>query len=261
MADTYCGKTCGQCIKKQNGECVGCVTEKEGAKSETCEVAKCCKDGHHSSCFKCGTRLNCVTYHKAKTPNAGFISSWVAKLFIMSILVVIASLFTAEIVTKNAPMVGKVGAAICVTFEIIYALILIVLAKVNYGYKLAGVFALITQAVSTVAVVVGENTLPGVIIGIVAAIISLAAAYNEIEAHASILYDVEDRLAEKWRTLWTIYICVNLAMILGIVLLFILPGIGAMLVLGAYVGSIIAIILKAVYLNKTSKVFRGISER
>ena len=261
MADTYCGKTCGQCIKKQNDECAGCVTEKEGAKSETCEVAQCCKGGHHSSCFKCGTRLNCVTYHKVKTPNAGFVSGWFGKLFVISVLVIIASLFTADILTKNAPLVGRVGTTVCVIFEIIYALVLIVLAKVNYGYKLAGVFALITQAVSTVAVVVGEKTVPGMIIGIVAAIISLAAAYNEIEAHASILYDVDDRLAEKWRTLWTIYICVNLAMILGIVLLFVLPSIGAMLVLGAYVGSIISIILKAVYLHNTSKVFKGISER
>ena len=50
-------------------------------------------------------------------------------------------------------------------------------------------------------------------------------------------------------------------MIIGIVLLFILPGTGAMLVLGAYVGSVAVIILKAVYLYNTSKVFKGISER
>lgn len=261
MADTYCGKTCGQCIKKQNDECVGCIIEKEGGKSENCEVAQCCKGAHHSSCFKCGTRPICVTYHKMKTPNASIISKWIGLLFVISLLVVVASFLTMGIVTKSWPILGKVGTTLCVTFEIIYALILIVLAKVNYGYKLAGVFALITQTVSTVSVVVGEETVPGMIIGVVATIISLAAVYNEIEAHASVLYDVNDHLADKWRTLWTIYICVNLALVLGIVLIFIMPNIGATLVLWAAIGSVLVIILKAVYLYKTSKSFKEISCR
>ena len=261
MADTYCGKTCGQCIKKQNAECVGCITEKEGAKSEICDVAQCCKRAHHSSCFKCGTRPMCITYHRAKTPDAPFIGRWIGMLFIISILSIIASFLTADIVAKNAPAVGTVGTVLCVALEIIYAVILILLAKVSYSYKLAGIFAIITQVINIVAIVVGQETVPGMIIGLVAALVSLVVAYNEIEAHASVLYDINDSLAAKWRTLWTIVICIKLAMVIGIVAIFILPGIGALLVLGSAIGSIVVIILKAIYLNNTSKVFKEISCR
>ena len=258
MADTYCGKTCGQCIKKQNDECVGCVTEKEDGRSLRCEVASCCKNSHHNSCYKCGSRETCVTYHREKTPYAGFLAKWIGILFLLSVASIISSLFTLNLFDAK---IVKIGSIIEVVFKIAYVSILVVLAKANYSYKLAAIIGIVMQGLNITAILKGEGTTLGIILSIIALAIGLVGEYNELDAHASILYEINDGLASKWRTLWNITICTYLALIVGFISLFVIPSLGAYLVIAGAVGLIAIGILKIVYLRKTSKSFKAISGR
>lgn len=258
MADTYCGKTCGQCIKKQNDECVGCVTEKEDGRSLRCEVASCCKNSHHNSCYKCGSREACVTYHREKTPYAGFLGTWIGMLFLISVASVIASIFSIDLFQDK---IVKISSIIEVAISVGYVLILIVLAKANYSYKLAAIMGLVMQGLNITAILKGKETTLGIILSTIALVVGLVGEYNELDAHANILYEVSDLLAAKWRTLWNITICVYLALIVGFLGLFVIPGLGAdLVILGAF-GLVVIGFLKLAYLYKTSKCFRAISGR
>ena len=258
MADTYCGKTCGQCIKKQNDECVGCVTEKEDGRSLSCEVASCCKSLHHNSCYKCGSRETCVTYHRAKTPCAGFLGAWIGVLFIISIAGVIASIFSIDLFQDR---IVKAGTIIEIVIDVVYVIILVLLAKANYSYKLAAIMGLVMQGLNITAILKGKESVLGIILSLVALVVGLVGQYNELDAHANVLYDINDELAGKWRTLWNITICAYLALIVGTIGLFVIPSLGANFVLIGAFGLVVIGILKLVYLYKTSKTFIAISGR
>lgn len=258
MVDTYCGKTCGQCIKKQNDECAGCITDKEGGKSESCEVASCCKDSHHNSCYKCGSREVCVTYHREKTPYAGFLGKWISILFLISIASVITSFFTLDLIGTK---ITKIASITEVAINVVYVMILVVLAKVNYSYKLAAIMGIVVQGLNITAIVRGEKSTWGIILSVIALLIGLVGEYNELDAHTNVLYDVNNELAGKWHTLWNITICAYLALMVGFLSLFVIPGFGADFLLLGAIGLIVRGILKLVYLYNTSKGFKAISER
>ena len=261
MADTYCGKTCGQCIKKQNDECVGCLTENLGGKSTECEVAKCCKELHHSSCFKCGTRENCTKYHSAKTPKAPILAKLIGLLFWTMIASVLASVLTLDMTLEIMPSLELPGFVLGVVISVIYAVILLILSKTSHSYQLAGICWIVSQVFSVVSYVIGKDNILNTVLKILALIIVLVASYSEFDAHANVLYDVDNGLADKWRTLWNMTVCARLAMILGIVLLFIMMNLGANLVILGSLGILVVDILKFVYLYMTSKAFKKISDR
>lgn len=259
MADTYCGKTCGQCIKKQNNECVGCVAENLGGKSEGCEVARCCKSLHHSSCYKCGTRGTCLNYHAVKTPNALFLSKWIGILFVIMIASVIASFLTLDMTLEVIPGLAVPGFILSVVLSVFYAVVLLVMARTNHSYQLAGVCWIIGQVLLVIGFVIGQDTVGAYVLKIFSLIAGLIAAYNEFDAHANVLNDVDEELVDKWRSLWNITICARLAMICGVGLLFMMLDIGVYLILFASIGMIVADVLKFVYLYKSFKAFKIIS--
>lgn len=261
MADTYCGKTCGQCIKKQNNECVGCVTENLDGKSTECEVAKCCKELHHSSCFKCGTRENCPKYHSAKTPNAPILAKLIGLLFCTMIASVLASVLTLDMTLKMMPSLEVLGFVLGVVISVIYAVILLILSKTSHSYQLAGICWIVSQVFSVVGYIIGKDSILNTVLKILALIIVLVATYSEFDAHANVLYDVDNGLADKWRTLWNMTICARLAMICGLALLFMLMNLGANLVILGSIGTLVVDVLKFVYLYTTFKTFKRISDR
>ncbi len=67
-------------------------------------------------------------------------------------------------------------------------------------------------------------------------------------------------LGNKWRGLWNLTISTRLAMICGLILIFMMINFGATLIILAYIGMVVVDILKFIYLHMTSKVLRKISE-
>lgn len=261
MVDTYCGKNCKQCEQMENDVCVGCISEAEGAKSEKCLVAQCCKELKHNSCWKCGTREGCINYHSAMTPNAGAIGKWMGMLFLTMIVGVIVSILSLDMVLEKMPQLAVPGFVLSVLVAVIYAGILFVMSSASYSYKVASIAAIISLVPSVVAFIIGGDTVVGTIFKIIALVISMISWYNEIDAHASILADVDNDLADKWRNVWNATICARLATICGALLVLIAMNLGAQLFIVGSVGIVIVEILKFVYLYKTSKAFKRISLR
>ncbi len=256
MADTYCGKTCGQCEKKQNSECAGCIAEDNSGKSENCDLAICCKGGHHSSCYKCGTRPDCITYHSVITPNAKMYGKWIGMLFIIMVASVIAS-----VVTSLIPNVELLKFIISVGVAVVYGLILLILSKFNHGYQIAGISYVVSQIPLIIGYVIGADTIWNTLLSILATVILLVAAYSEYDTHANALYEVDSDLADKWRGLWQFTICSRLAMVCGFGLLILAPSLGVSVILLAEIAVIVVEVIKFVHLYNTSKAFNKISER
>ena len=50
MAETYCGKSCEECTKKEQLDCSGCKTGPGRQFGGDCELAKCVRDKGHETC-------------------------------------------------------------------------------------------------------------------------------------------------------------------------------------------------------------------
>ena len=61
MAETYCGKSCEECTKKEQLNCSGCKTGPGRQFGGDCELAKCVRDKGHETCETCGFKGNCGT--------------------------------------------------------------------------------------------------------------------------------------------------------------------------------------------------------
>ena len=89
-----------------------------------------------------------------------------------------------------------------------------------------------------------------------AAIVALVGEYNEYMAHSAVLTGVDNVLSDKWEVLWKWYIGLFLGVFGSILVMLIIPVLGAIAVIGCTIGTVVVGILKLVYLYRTAKTFR-----
>ena len=58
MAETYCGKSCVECPRKEELSCPGCKMGPGKQFNGQCELAKCARDKGHETCESCIFRGN-----------------------------------------------------------------------------------------------------------------------------------------------------------------------------------------------------------
>ena len=123
----------------------------------------------------------------------------------------------------------------------------------------AGICALIAGASSALAAIIngGSDGATWILIfTIPAAIVGIVGEYNEYMGHSAVLSGVDNELSEKWEVLWKWYIGLFLGMFGCIIVMLIIPILGAIAILGCAIGTIVVSILKLVYLYRTAKIFR-----
>ena len=136
MAETYCGKTCAECIQKETMNCFGCKTGPGSQYGGDCELAKCCRSKGHQECTTCGFNGNCGTLRgkdsmpeyrikrmeaeknraAAIAKRASVMGKWLWILFWLIIPSTIASVLINENIAGAIPSVfvpGQVLSAIC----------------------------------------------------------------------------------------------------------------------------------------------------
>ena len=93
------------------------------------------------------------------------------------------------------------------------------------------------------------------LLSVIVSIIGLVGEYYEFKAHSAALMGVDYELSEKWESLWKWYMWSMIAVIAGIVIVFI-PVIGALTVLVGAIGLIATSIAKLVCLKRTADAFK-----
>ena len=279
MTETYCGKSCAECTQKEQLNCSGCKTGPGRQFGGDCELAKCIRDKGHKTCDTCSYKGNCGTlrsrdnmpdYRRRKieaeemrkaaiAKRAPVLGKWLWIIFWLIIPSTIGSLMANESTAKILPglfMPGQIINAIC---SLTYGAILLKLGSEEDRYRTAGICALIAGASSALAAIVNggfEGATWILIFTIPAAIIALVGEYNEYMAHSAVLSGVDNELSEKWEVLWKWYIGLFLGIFGSILVMLIIPVLGAIAVIGCTIGTVVVGILKLVYLYRTAKIFR-----
>ena len=140
---------------------------------------------------------------------------------------------------------------------IIYAVLLIMMGRLNGFYKKSGVIVFISMGVTVIWLVVTTAALftygigamgiyMAILVTIVIAVLTIYGTYCEIKGHSAM---------NIWKWLLAGYICVGI----GMVMLFIVPALGT---IASLIGGIIMFVIgivKIVYIYKTMAVFRDYS--
>ena len=279
MSETYCGKSCTECAQTESLNCQGCKAGPGRQFGGDCELAKCIRSKGHESCDTCGFKGNCGTLRSrdsmpdyrlrkieaeeqrkaAIAKRAPVLGKWLWIVFWLIIPSTIASFMTHETIVEYLPglyLPGQILRAVC---SLTYGLILVKLASEEDRYKTAGICALVCGVVSAVVAFIsgtGETATWTLIFTLPAAVVSFVGEYNEYMAHSIVLTGVDNELSEKWEKLWKWYIGMFGAMIGSILVMLIIPILGALVMIGAAIGTIVVSILKLVYLYRTAKIFR-----
>ena len=284
MAETYCGKNCAECTQKELLNCQGCKYGPGRRFGGDCKIAKCVMEKGHETCETCSFMGNCSIQRsctgmpeerirrleaeaarKAEAAKqAPLLGKWLWIIFWLIIPSSVASILTNQTVIQYLPglnLPGQILNAICCA---IYGISLLKLASVEEFYKKAGIFVLIAGGISAVDAIAtgtaGAVQAPAWtwLLTIPAGIIALIGEYNEYMGHSAVLAGVDNELSEKWASLWKWYIGLFLGMLGCILVMLILPLLGALALLAAAIGVVVVSIKKLVYLYRTAKFFRNI---
>ena len=278
MAETWCGKHCSECSKKEELNCPGCKAGPGRSWSGDCEIAVCCRDKGHESCDTCTNSRFCgkrsrkdgmPEYRARKLAAeaekraeferlAPVMGKWLWLLFWMIVPSTIATVLSIESLAVVAPPIYRVGKALGVVCSVLYGLILLRLAREKATYKTAGILRLVTAVVSLLLVLVSKGNAAGasLLISIPGGIVGLVATYQEYMAHADALKGVDEFQSNSWRLLWKWYIGLFIAAFACLVVVAIAPVFGLLLMLAALIGEAIVGIVAIVYLYRTAKAFR-----
>lgn len=281
MAETYCGKNCAECTQKELLNCQGCKYGPGRRFGGDCKIAKCVMEKGHETCDTCSFTGNCSIQRsctgmseerirrleaeaarKAEAAKqAPLLGKWLWIIFWLIIPSSVASILTNQTVIQYLPglnLPGQILNAICCA---IYGISLLKLASTDEHYRKAGIFVLIAGGVSAAVAVVagatGETPTWTLLLTIPAAIVALVGEYNEYMGHSAILSGVDNELSEKWDVLWRWYIGLFLGMFGCILVMLIIPILGALALIGAAIGLAVISIKKLVYLYHTAKLFRS----
>ena len=279
MAETYCGKTCAECTKREELNCQGCKAGPGRQFGGDCELAKCVRDKGHEACETCGFKGNCGTLRSRQSmpdyrirkiesekmrkaaiaKRAPILGNWLWIIFWLVIPSSIGSIMSHETTAKILPgllMPGQIINAIC---SLTYGAILLKLGSEEDRYRTAGICALSAGGVSAVVAIItvaAEEATWTLLFTLPAAVVAMVGEYNEYMAHSAVLSGVDNELSEKWEVLWKWYIGLFLGMFGCIIVMLIIPILGAIAILGCAIGTVIVSILKLVYLYRTAKIFR-----
>ena len=178
MAETYCGKTCAECSKREELNCQGCKTGPGRQFGGDCELAKCVRDKGHETCETCGFKGNCGTLRSRESmpdyrirkiesekmrkaaiaKRAPVLGKWLWIIFWLVIPSSIGSIMAHETTAKILPgllMPGQIINAIC---SLTYGAILLKLGTEEDRYRTAGICALIAGASSALAAMINGGS-------------------------------------------------------------------------------------------------------
>lgn len=199
----------------------------------------------------------------ALSRRAGLLGKWLRVAFWLIVPSTLAGLMGNDSLTGVSPGLHTAGQVLSAVCSAAYAVVLFIISPEDKGYRTAGICALLSAAANLAAVSLSSPAgyraaSWSLVIALAGAVAGLVGQYNEFGAHSRMLEDLDDALSAKWTSLWKYYIGFSLALFGGVILLFIAPFLGNLLLLVSAVGIAVVGIVKLVRLYRTAKVFRSL---
>ena len=113
-----------------------------------------------------------------------------------------------------------------------------------------------TEATEADCMFFEEEAVGSLILTVPAAVLSLVSVYAEIQGHAEMMVGIDDELSTKWEQLWKLMMIAYSVLICSMVLILIIPPVGAIVTIAGAIAVLVAEIRKVVYLYRMDNTIR-----
>ncbi len=148
----------------------------------------------------------------------------------------------------------KASSVLGVVCTVIQIICLLSMGKVSRRFTTAGILGIIS-IVAEVAGIFILGAVPALVISLVNLIVELVMMYSMMKGYSETLKGINDVRSRKWNSLWKWYIGIIIAEIISVVLVFVSPIIGALLVSAVAIAALVISIVLLVALGKTGNIF------
>lgn len=184
---------------------------------------------------------------------AEFFGKWLWILFLMIIPTTITALISLDSVSGSYAAMRWIDPLLELVCAIVSAIILLKMSEREYQYRIAGVLYIIGNMIDKVVEVTELPNPWAVFILIPAGVLGLVATYNEFMGHASVMSEIDNVLAEKWRKLWK-WLLIGMGSMFGsIVVMLVSVIVGLVIFLISAIAVAVMAIMKMVYLYRSAK--------
>lgn len=274
MRESYCGKNCAECMRREELNCPGCRPEEGRRFPTSCAIAQCCNKNGHETCETCVHKQNfCQTLKEKDDYPQRHIREVEAEaqkreeqrrkmeerrergVFLLKHFNVLCVLWAIgvgcnliDLMAGKGTLFGYVeeGMALARLF-VVYDM-----ARVSIQYKYVALIGLAAAAVSIVQGLMGEMGIALAFLFLLLSLPGIYAGWLEYSTHSEVLWGIDDLVAAKWEKLAKWYVWTSAASIGGTFLM-LLGGIFALIVLVGTIGIVVVAILGIVYLWQTRK--------
>lgn len=275
MAENYCGKTCAECRDRAKLHCLGCKQGPGNPYSGSCGITKCCFTRGYTTCEECTTASTCFQWKHRDDVSAERVrrmeadaanqiefarkterlAKWLWGLFWLVIASLVINFMFS--IMESLPGMKVVGELVSAGFSIGYALILLKLDRDSYCFKVSGICKIICVAFNLIGLLFTDTLFPTLFM-LGALIPSFVAQYQEYMGYSEVTENVDEDISRKWRAVWFLSLGSLIGMAAGLILTLFGSLFGAFLTLVAAVTTLVAEVMKIVYLYKTAQLFRSI---
>ena len=193
--------------------------------------------------------------HQAQTLSRDF-----RNLVLLVIPIAVSDVLTGNAVAPEHPALQTAGLVLALLTQLCYGGILLQMRRAEERYRTAGLCLIGSAAATFVTEVIGVHH-PNVWLlfpALLGAVLDLCGIYFEYHAHMAVLAPYSEAYSRKWHHLWYWFIGIYAAMMLSVVLMRSAPAFGAGLFFGCSLAGAIVIIMKFVYLQRTSRLLHQI---
>lgn len=277
---TYCGKNCENCSYREELNCAGCKQGPGRVIDGDCKMARCCRDNGHESCETCTNKRNCGMWldkgtmakqrkelieaeAKKKEENivmAQALAKWVKILFWLLIPLELFTILGHERVIAIFPVLELPSAVASGVVELIYAGVLYRMAKETTVYKRPALLLGIVAVLGLLGLLVPDENGWMLLISVPLMVVSFVAIYFEYTAHAAVVAPFDLELSENWQKIWKWNLYSIIGIFVSVLLVFIVPILGGLAMLGCAILLVVAFILKYVYLYRMMRLFGSYTE-
>ena len=190
-------------------------------------------------------------------------------LFIIIIPLNIFDVLTSQIFSTSSPAISAFGNYGIIVCNLLYGITLLLLSKEYDFYRIAGICSLFSTIITfwfncmsggSVNDTTSELGFGALAISFIGVICNIIVVFFETTGHSDILGRYDYDLSSKWDKLRKWLIISYCGVGSSVVLVFILPIIGLLIMLASLIAILILGVTKFVYLYKTAQVFSKLSK-
>lgn len=190
---------------------------------------------------------------EALARKAEFFGKWMWIYFLMIILETIVAVISLDIVVETCSVMQWIGPLLGLACSVARGVVLLKMSEREYQYKIAGVLYITGNIIEVAVELSGIADNWALFILLPTAVFGLIAMYNEWMGHASVMIEIDNVLAEKWRKFWKRLLIGIGGMFGSIMLMLMIPVVGLVAFLVSAIAVAVIAIMKMVCLYQSAK--------